>query len=57
MKRLFVLICVLFFNSSFSQTEELDNLTIELSFQKQDTTKVNTSIQIIKILFESKDYE
>ncbi|WP_241492434.1 tetratricopeptide repeat protein [Lacinutrix himadriensis] len=40
----------------FSQSEDLDNLTIQLAFQKPDTSKVITSLQIIKLLYHTKDY-
>ena len=57
MKRLFVLFFVLFVGSiGFSQNEELDSLTIQLAYQNPDTSKVNTSISIIKLLFQSKDF-
>ncbi len=42
---------------SFSQTKEQDSLAIELAFQEQDTTKVITSIQLIKSLYHSQDYQ
>ena len=57
MKRLIVLFCFLFTLFSFSQNEELDSLTIQLAFQNPDTTKVNTSLSIIKLLYKDKDYD
>ena len=42
---------------SFSQTKEQDSLAIELAFQDQDTTKVITSIELIKSLYNSQDYQ
>ncbi len=43
--------------SGFSQNEELDSLTIQLAYQNPDTTKVNTSIKIIKHLYNAKSYD
>lgn len=57
MKGLFVLFFMLFVGSvGFSQNEELDSLTIQLAYQNPDTSKVNTSISIIKLLFQNKDF-
>lgn len=57
MKRLLVLFFVLFVGSlGFSQNEELDSLTIQLAYQNPDTSKVNTSISIIKLLYQNKDF-
>ncbi len=44
------------FAFGFSQDEELESLTIQLAYQDPDSSKVNTSVSIIKLLFESKDY-
>ncbi|SDB66978.1 Signal transduction histidine kinase [Flavobacteriaceae bacterium MAR_2010_188] len=41
----------------FSQTDEIDRLTIELAYQKQDTTKVITSLQLIKSLVETENFK
>ncbi|RAJ13498.1 tetratricopeptide repeat-containing sensor histidine kinase [Olleya aquimaris] len=56
MKRLFVLIFIFCFTFGFSQDEELDSLTIQLAYQSPDSSKVDTSVSIIKILFDKKDY-
>lgn len=56
MRKLITLIFSLTVFFGFSQTEDLDSLTIQLAFQKPDTTKVNTSIQIIKLLYHNKDF-
>ncbi len=57
MKGLLVLFLMFFVGSiCFSQNEELDSLTIQLAYQNPDTSKVNTSISIIKLLFENKDF-
>ena len=58
MRKLTTLICCfLFFSFGFSQNEELETLTIQLAFQDPDTTKVNTSISIIKILYDTNDFD
>ncbi|WP_452226311.1 tetratricopeptide repeat-containing sensor histidine kinase [Lacinutrix cladophorae] len=56
MRKLITLIFCFSVLLGFSQDEDLDNLTIQLAFQKPDTTKVNTSLQIIKLLYHTKDY-
>jgi signal transduction histidine kinase len=43
--------------SSFSQTNEQDSLIIQLAYQKQDSAKVDTSIQLIKSLYTTNDYK
>ncbi|NNK72086.1 MAG: tetratricopeptide repeat-containing sensor histidine kinase, partial [Flavobacteriaceae bacterium] len=42
--------------SGLSQTTEQDSLTIQLAFQQENTDKVNTSILLIKSLYDSGDY-
>lgn len=56
MKNLIGIIIFLFVVSSFSQTREQDSLTIQLAFQKSDTSKVETSLRLIKSLYNSKEY-
>lgn len=56
MKRLIILIVLIIAYSGFSQTEKLNVLSLNLDLQNQDTTKVNTSIKIVKLLYNSKDY-
>ncbi|WP_338733161.1 tetratricopeptide repeat-containing sensor histidine kinase [Mangrovimonas cancribranchiae] len=46
--------CCLFFG--YSQTQKQDSLTVQLAFQNPDTLKVKTSIELIKVLYEQKDY-
>lgn len=41
--------------SSFSQTQEQDSLTMQLAYQKQDSSKVDTSIQLIKSYYTTND--
>lgn len=57
MIRLIVLFCFLFSLTAFSQDEELESLRIELTFQNPDTTKIETSLKIIKLLYSTKDYD
>lgn len=40
-----------------AQNKELDSLTLQLAFQKPDTSKVNTSIRLIDILYSQKEYK
>lgn len=40
-----------------AQNKELDSLTLQLAFQAPDTAKVNTSIKLIDILYNQKDYK
>lgn len=42
--------------SGYSQTKEIDSLTIELAYQNQDSTKVDTSLRLIKALYNTEDY-
>jgi signal transduction histidine kinase len=41
----------------FSQTNEIDSLTIQLAYQKQDSSKVDTSLHLIKALYKSKNFK
>ncbi|RKE90909.1 tetratricopeptide repeat-containing sensor histidine kinase [Ichthyenterobacterium magnum] len=40
----------------FSQTNEIDSLAIQLAYQKQDSTKVDTSLHLIKALYKANDF-
>lgn len=58
MKQLITLTAFLFtIFSSLSQTKEQDSLVMQFAFQKLDSTKVDTSIQLIKIFYNTKDYQ
>ena len=57
MKQLITLTAFLTFLICFPQTNEIDSLTIQLAYQKQDSSKVNTSVKLIKALFDVKDYK
>ncbi|WP_040248656.1 tetratricopeptide repeat-containing sensor histidine kinase [Psychroserpens mesophilus] len=41
----------------FSQTNEIDSLTIQLAYQKQDSSKVDTSLYLIKALYKSGNFK
>ncbi|UPS90407.1 tetratricopeptide repeat-containing sensor histidine kinase [Bizionia sp. M204] len=56
MRQLITLLLILSVFICFSQTKEQDSLTIQLAFQKSDTSKVETSLKLIKSLYDSKEY-
>lgn len=41
----------------FSQTDEIDSLTIQLAYQKQDSSKVETSLHLVKALYRGKKFK
>ncbi|GAA4280878.1 hypothetical protein GCM10022260_12990 [Gaetbulibacter aestuarii] len=41
----------------FSQTKEIDSLAVELAFQNQDSAKVDTSLKLIKSLYNIGEYD
>lgn len=43
--------------SAFSQSSEIDSLSIQLAFQSADTTKVETSLKLIEKLYNSNEYD
>jgi len=58
MKQLITLTAILFtIFYSFSQTTEQDSLALQLAFQKQDSVKVDISIELIKSFYNSSDYQ
>ncbi|MBT8309955.1 MAG: tetratricopeptide repeat-containing sensor histidine kinase [Flavobacteriaceae bacterium] len=57
MKQLLSIIALLTVLVGYTQTKEIDDLTLELAFQQPDTAKVNTSIKLIKMLYEAGEYE
>lgn len=58
MKQLITLTAFLFtIFSSSGQTKEQDSLVMQFAFQKLDSTKVDTSIELIKSFYESQDYQ
>lgn len=40
----------------FSQTQDIDSLTIQLAYQDQDTLKADTSLKLIKLLYNKAEY-
>ncbi len=42
---------------AYSQSEEIDDLMIELAYQESDSTKVQTSIKLIDALYKIQDYK
>ena len=57
MKKLIVFLFILFSISGYSQNDELESLMLDLSFQDNDSTKIDTSLQIIKILYDNENYD
>lgn len=58
MKQLIILTAIFLISfSGLSQTEEIDGLTLQLSFQKPDTTKVDMSIRLIQSLYNLGNYK
>lgn len=57
MKRLIVLAAFFAIFSGHSQTKKIDSLSVQLAYQNQDTSKVDTSIQLIKALYKAKEYQ
>ncbi len=57
MKQLFALAAFLVISICYSQTNEIDSLTIQLAYQKQDTSKVDTSLQLINALLQIEDFK
>lgn len=57
MKQLITLAAFFVVLCSFSQTNEIDQLALQLAYQKQDSAKVDTSLQLIKALYNAKDYK
>ena len=57
MKRLIALAAFFAVLSGHSQTKKIDSLAIQLAYQKQDSSKVDTSIQLIEALYKTQDYQ
>jgi signal transduction histidine kinase len=57
MKKLLSLIACLIFSIGFSQTREQDSLTIQLAFQNSDTTKIETSLLLVKVLYKNQEFD
>ncbi|MDU8885944.1 tetratricopeptide repeat-containing sensor histidine kinase [Yeosuana sp. MJ-SS3] len=56
MRKIITIISFLSVFISLSQTKEVDSLTIQLAFQNADTSKVKTSVELIKALYKLEDY-
>lgn len=57
MRKIITLSILLYAFLGFSQTKELDSLIIQLAFQKQDSLKIETSLDLIKVLYRTNDYD
>lgn len=57
MKQLLTLAACLVSLFIFSQNEKIDNLTVQLAYQQQDSTKVDLSLMLIDELYAAKDYK
>lgn len=57
MKRLLYITVLLQAFICFPQNAEIDSLLLDLAYQKQDTSKVNSSIKLIDALIEIGDYQ
>ncbi len=57
MRKIITLFLFLSVFLGFSQTKELDSLSIQLAYQNQDSLKVETSLKLIKSLYKINDYE
>ncbi|MEL0454781.1 tetratricopeptide repeat-containing sensor histidine kinase [Flavobacteriaceae bacterium SZ-1-7] len=57
MRRIITLLMVLSLSLGFAQTNDIDSLSIELAFQDQDSLKVDTSLKLIKSLYNINDYD
>lgn len=55
--RFLTFVFVLFILFANAQSKELDSLTLQLAFQKPDSSKVDTSIKLIDILYSNEDYK
>lgn len=57
MRRIFIPILFLQVFFGFTQTKELDSLSIALGFETNDSLKVDTSLKIIELLYEAEDFD
>ncbi|GAA3616201.1 tetratricopeptide repeat-containing sensor histidine kinase [Flavivirga amylovorans] len=57
MRKIITLIIFLSISISHSQTNEVDSLALELAYQTKDTLKIDTSIKLIKSLYDINDYD
>lgn len=57
MRKIITLIIFLSVSIGYSQTNDVDSLAIKLAFQSQDTLKIETSLKLIKSLYDINDYD
>jgi len=57
MKQVLTIISLLIIVFGYSQTKEIEDLTLELTFQKLDTSKVNNSNKLIQLLYDEEEYD
>ncbi|WP_370477972.1 tetratricopeptide repeat-containing sensor histidine kinase [Tamlana flava] len=57
MRRIITFLMVLYLSLGFAQTNDIDSLAIKLAFQNQDSLKVDTSLNLIKSLYNINDYD
>lgn len=55
MKQLITLAAFFSVLIGYAQTNEIDSLILDLAFQKQDSTKVDTSLYLIQALYEANE--
>lgn len=56
MKQLVTLTVLFMSLFCFSQTKEIDSLTVALAFQERDSVKIETSLKLIEALYNAKSY-
>lgn len=56
MKQLITLTVLCMSIFCYSQTNEIDSLTVELAFQEEDSIKIKTSLKLIHALYNAKSY-
>ncbi|WP_345164619.1 tetratricopeptide repeat-containing sensor histidine kinase [Algibacter aquimarinus] len=57
MRIIFTFFLFLFVLFGYSQTKEIDSLSIELAYKTQDSSKVETSLSLIKSLYEINEFD
>ncbi|PJB17472.1 MAG: ATP-binding protein, partial [Flavobacteriaceae bacterium CG_4_9_14_3_um_filter_33_16] len=57
MRKIITLILLILVYSGYAQTKEIDSLYIQLAFEESDTLKVDTSLKLIKNLYDIEDYD
>ena len=56
MRQFYIYSLILFTTISLAQNVKIDSLTVRLAYQNQDSTKVKTSLLLIKELYRVKDF-